>query len=183
MGRAAIITKMKLSEILKQFKQIEPGAEYSEHSRTEILLSPQVAPRTWRSVFTVLHMIETGAAVAIAGFFIFILAGSFSPTRSIAPIQYAVIDPAGLHAEAQAIDMQIQLADVEYPQVTSTPSSSISTIATTTPALPASAFAPAVAPQSTPSSSVSAAPATTASTSTASTTILSVDQVLQQLSQ
>jgi len=172
------ITKMKLSDILKQFKYIEPDAEFSVRSRTEILLSPQAAPRTWRSVFTVLHMVETGAAVALAGFFIFILAGSFSPTRSIAPIQYAVIDPAGLHAEAQAIDMQIQLTDVEYPQVTSTAATSTASAAIS------SAFAGAVAAQ--PTSSVSVSTLTAAPvvpTSTASTTALSVDQVLQQLSQ
>ena len=112
--------KMKLSDVFKQFKNIQPDADFSRRSRTEILLSPQNERRTMRGVFAFLHVIETGAAVALVGFFILILTGSFSPTRSIAPIQYAVIDPAGLHAEAQAIDMQIQLADIVYPQVTST---------------------------------------------------------------
>ena len=128
-------------------------------------------------VFTFLHMLETGAAVALVGFFIFMLAGSFSPTRSISPIQYSVIDPQGLYAEAQAIDMQIQLADIEYPQVTSTAAGSM----VATPAALAKVFAAALGAQ--PTSSVST-PAATAdeSTSTASSTTLSVDQALQQLS-
>jgi hypothetical protein len=162
---------MKLFDILKQFKNIEPDAHFSERSKREILLSPQTAPRTMRGVFAFLHVIETGAAVALAGFFILVLTGSFSPTRSIAPIQYAVIDPQGLQAEAQAVDMQIQLANVAYPQVTST------VVATTTLK---SAFNKALQAQQKSASPVST-PATTTSTSTASTT-LSVDQALQQLS-
>jgi hypothetical protein len=171
---------MKLSDILKPFKNIQPDTDFSRHSRAEILLSPRNERRTLRGMFAFLHVIETGAAVALAGFFILILTGSFSPTRSIAPIQYAVIDPAGLHAEAQAIDMQIQLADIVYPQVTST--------AAATPAASAAltkAFA-AVLRTSKASSSAAVATSTAAASTSApaaSTTSLSVDQALQQLTQ
>jgi hypothetical protein len=171
---------MKLSDILKQFKTIQPDADFSRRSRAQILLSPQTERRTMRGVFAFLHVIETGAAVALAGFFILILTGSFSPTRSIAPIQYAVIDPAGLHAEAQAIDMQIQLADIVYPQVTST--------AAATPAASAAltkAFATVLGTSAASSSATVATSTADASTSApaASTTPLSVDQALQQLTQ
>ena len=169
---------MKLFDLLKQLKTIEPDAQFSQRSRTEILLSPRAERKTMRGVFTFLHIIETGAAVALAGFFIFILAGSFSPTRSITPIQYAVIDPAGLHAEAQAIDMQIQLADIVYPQVTSTASAG-SIIAS--PAALTKAFATVLGRRSTSTASASVN-ASGVSTSTATTTTLSVDQALQQLS-
>jgi hypothetical protein len=118
--------------------------------------------------------------VALAGFFILILTGSFSPTRSISPIQYAVIDPQGLHAEAQAIDMQIQLADVEYPETSTT---AMTGSAVTSTAALTKVFAAALGVQ--PTSSVSTPAANTGqSTSTASTTptTLTVDQALQQLS-
>ena len=169
---------MKLFDILRQFRNIEPDAGFTQRSRTEILLSPRDERRTLRGVFTFLHMIETGAAVALVGFFVLILTGSFSPTRSLSPVRYSVIDPQGLHAEAQAIDIQIQLADVEYPQVTST-----ATLATN-PAAPAvltKAFAVALGgrPTSTASTSMGAANGPTSTTSTAP---LSVDQALQQLS-
>jgi hypothetical protein len=170
---------MKLYDLLKQFKNIEPDAEFTRRSRTEILLSPQNERRTMRGVFAFLHVLETSAAVALAGFFLLILTGSFSPTSSIAPIQYSVIDPQGLHAEAQAIDMQIQLADIEYPQVTST---AMTGSAAPSPAALSKVFAAALgagatSSVSTPASTVVA----TTSTSTASTT-LSVDQALKQLS-
>jgi hypothetical protein len=170
---------MKLSDILKQFKNIQPDADYSRHSRAEILLTPRDERRTMRGVFSFLHLIETGAAVAFAVFFMLILVGSFSPTSSVAPAQYAVIDPAGLHAEAQAIDMQIQLADIVYPQVTS----SVATTPAASVAL-TKAFA-TVLGASKASSSVSAATSTTAASTSvpAVSTTLSVDQALQKLTQ
>jgi hypothetical protein len=169
---------MKLFDILKQFKNIEPDADFSRRSRAEILLSPQNERRTMRGIFAFLHVIETGAAVALIGFFILILTGSFSPTSSIAPIQYSVIDPQGLHAEAQAIDMQIELADVEYPQVTST---AMTGSAAPSPAALSKVFAAALGTQATSSVSTPATTEATTSKSTASTT-LSVDQALKQLS-
>ncbi|HUC31379.1 MAG TPA: hypothetical protein VMR99_01660 [Candidatus Paceibacterota bacterium] len=169
---------MKLFDSLKQFKTIKPDAEFTQRSRTEILLSPQAAPRTMRGVFAFLHIVEAGAAVALVGFFILIVTGIFPATRSITPIQYSVIDPEGLHAEAQAIDMQIQLADIEYPQVTSTVAGGV-TVAS--PAALTKAFATVLGAQATSSASTSVA-AAGESTSTASTTTLSVDQALQQLS-
>ncbi len=174
--------KMKLFDTLKQFKNIEPDAEFSRRSRRDILLSPQTERRSMRGVFAFLHLLETGAAVVLAGFFILILTGSFPAARSIAPIQYSVIDPQGLHAEAQAIDMQIRLADIEYPQVTSTAGAATPM----TSAALTNAFAATLGVQSTtPSTSTPAVTAGAAgsSTSTASTTALSVDQALQQLSQ
>ena len=171
---------MKLFDILKQFKNIEPNAQFSERSKREVLLSPQIERRTMNGVFAFLHALETGAAVVLAGFFILILTNSFSPTSSIAPIQYSVIDPQGLHAEAKAIDMQIQLADIEYPQVTSTATTGA---LGTSPAALTKVFAAALGMQATSSASTTAtaAGATSTATSTASTT-LSIDQALQQLS-
>lgn len=172
---------MKLFDTLRQFKKIEPDADFSRRSRTEILLTPQAKPRTMRGVFAFLHVIETGAAVALAGFFILILTGTFSPTRSIAPIQYAVIDPTGLHAEAQALDMQIQLANIEYPQVTTTVVTTPAASAALTKAFATVLGAPSAATSSAAASSTAAAGAT--SSATTATTSLSVDQALQQLSQ
>lgn len=170
---------MKLSDILKQFKNIEPDPRFTERSKREILLSPQASRPAMRGVFVFLHVLETGAAVALAGFFILILTGSFAPASSIAPIQYSVIDPQGLHAEAQAIDMQIQLADVEYPQVTSTAATGS---AAASPAALTNAFAAALGAQATSTVSTPAASAGAASSTASTTPTLSVDEALQQLS-
>jgi hypothetical protein len=171
---------MKLSEVLKQFKNIEPDNGFTERSRREILLSPRSDQRTMRGVFAFLHVLETGAAVVLAGFFILILTGSFPGTKSIAPIQYSVIDPQGLHAEAQAIDMQIQLANINYPQVTSTPSGASNV---PSPAVLRTAFSRALVAQSTSSVSISTLPGAGEATTSVSSTSLSIDQALEKLSQ
>lgn len=166
---------MKLFDTLKQFKHIEPDAGAAQRSRTQILLSPQTEPKTMRGVFAFLRVVETGAAIALAGFFILIITGSFPATRPIAPIQYAVIDPDGLHAEAQAIKMQIELADVNYPQPTSTPESAS---AVPTPDALKAAFSKVSAA---PSASTTPTSTAAAASSTASSSI-SIDQALQKLS-
>jgi len=114
-----VTKKMKLFDTLKQFKNIEPNAQFTQRSRTEILLSPQNERRTVRTIFTFLHTIEMGAAVALVGFFIFVFSGKFSPTRSIAPIQYAVIDPQGCMRRRRR-SIYKSTRNIGYPQVTST---------------------------------------------------------------
>jgi hypothetical protein len=171
---------MKLFDILKQFKNIEPDAQFTQRSKRDILLSPRPERGTFHGVFAFLHIIETSAAVVLAGFFLLVLTGSFSGTRSIAPIQYAVIDPAGLHAEAQAIDMQIQLANVAYPQETGTTTSPTgSTVATST--LIRNAFAKPVVVSQASSSDANEVQAAAVSSTPSST--LSINDALQKLSE
>lgn len=166
---------MKLFDILKQFKTIEPDAQFTARSKREILFSPRPERRTMRGVFAFLHVLETSAAVVLAGLFILVLTGSFSGGGSVAPIQYSVIDPAGLHAEAQAIDMQIQLANIDYPQATATAQS---TIATGTHMNFAPTKLPTVGIPSATSSNIQIAGATSTTSSS-----VSVDDALKQLSQ
>lgn len=173
---------MKLFDTLKQFKNIEPDAGYAQRSRTKILLSPQTAQKTMRGVFVFLHMIETGVTVVLAGFFILILTGSFSSMRSsIAPIQYSVMDPAGLYAEAQAINMQIQLTDINYPQTTSSAESTVASTIVKNSLSKALGSSAATAPLGATSTASSTPAAITATSTPSSTSPLSVDQALQQL--
>ena len=165
---------MKLFEILKQFKGIAPDGQFAARTKRDILASPQQKPLTVRGIFAVFRMVETGVAVALAGLFVLILTGGFGRGGSISPVQYSVIDPTDLRAEARAIDTQIKLADISYPQMTSTmpgvPSPAEANVLTQT-------LAKVLAPKTATSTAPGAA-----ATSTASTTMLSVDQALQQLS-
>jgi len=168
---------MKLFDILKQFKNIEPDAQFTAHSKAEILMSPRPERKTIRGIFAFLHIIETSAAVVLAGLFILVLTGSFSGTPSVAPIQYSVIDPTGLHAEAEAVDMQIQLANINYPQATEAATgTSGSTVATGTPIK----ITAIKLPMSPAASSTNTQTAGATSTSSSS---ISVDDALQTLSQ
>ena len=168
---------MNLFEILKQFKTIEPDGSYAEKSKRAILAMPQKVTAGVR--LGVLRFIETGVAVVLAGFFILLITGGLTGNQPFAPVQYSVVDPQGLKAEAQAVDMQIELANVTYTESTS--SLAVGNGAASTPAGVSSTkgLAPAFvkATSSAPSASSSTA------TSTASSTTLSVDQALQKLSQ
>ena len=159
---------MNLFELLKQFKTIEPDPVYKDQSKRAIFAARELVD--WSPRKTILRIIETGVAFALAGFFIFIIAGGFSGS-SLAPVQYSAIDPQSLRAEAQAIDMQIQLANLNYAESSaeSTPSG-------------AAALAPATIAAPSPLAAAGTSSTSTAtSTSNASSTV-SIDQALEKLS-
>jgi hypothetical protein len=111
---------MELFELLKQFKKIEPSASFTETSKRAILATIPREKFSVRRIFA--GIFETGVAVALGVFFIMAIAGQFSSSPEIAPIQLSVMDPQALHAEAQAVDMQIQLVKLSYQESTTTPS-------------------------------------------------------------
>lgn len=103
---------MELNELLKQFKRIEPDKDYSRRSLNLILYSAPARKPTL--VDMLFKSAEFGAAIALAGLLIFVIAGGFSSTNIPSPLQLSNLDPAMLKAEAQAIDMQIQLVNLNY---------------------------------------------------------------------
>jgi hypothetical protein len=151
---------MELLEILKQFKTITPDPDFTTKSKRAVLAelpleNPVFGVSGIRRI--IFHVIETGVAVGLAGLFIILITGGFSGSV-ISPVKFSAIDPQTLHAEAQAIDAQIDLASVNYSEpaavtestqkiaaslnkeisvtvASSTPSSTITTEATTTPSL------------------------------------------------
>jgi hypothetical protein len=174
---------MNLFETIKQFRNILPDPGFTEKSKRMILATPQQEERSMgmRGVLIFLHTIETGAALALVGFFILLVTGSFSGTKYLAPVQYSVIDPGGLHAEADAIDMQIQLANISYAEVSSTAAES------TTAMIGGTGMAghSLTVKDTTPSAALGTGTADIgigAASSTGSST-LSVNQALEQLSQ
>jgi len=110
---------MDLFEILKQFKTIKPDEAFAEKSKRAILASlplkgPGIAG-AFKAQRFIFRIIETGAALALAGFFIILITGVF-PGASISPVRFSAIDPKNLRAEAQIIDAQINLASLNYSE-------------------------------------------------------------------
>ena len=165
---------MNLFQILKQFKNIEPDPAFKETSRRAILAYEPTVPvaHGWSAQRTLWQIIETGAAVALTGFFVLLITGAFSGSGFV-PVQYSAIDPQSLHAEAQAIDIQIQLANVNYAD--SVVESTVQTAAGKTDNTKA-------ASSTVPSAAGGTAVAPTQATSSASPT-MTIDQALQGLSQ
>jgi hypothetical protein len=171
---------MNLFETLKKFKSIDPDASYAEKSRRMILASPQNEPQRARQIFV--RIFETAGSLALAGALIFVIVGGFSSSRYFSPVSFQGIDPAALHAEAQAIDMQINIADLSYEQ-SSNEGGSTPMIATSSPA---GKLVPAIVPSllGAPLGATSTSSAASrAATSTASSTTFSINEALQQLEQ
>ena len=96
-------------ELLKTLKTIEPDREYVARSRALIVEAAQPGrlPHLWvRFVQT----LEVGAAFALLALFAVLFAGGglFTPLRT------SSLDSSSLRAEAQAIDIQIQLTNINY---------------------------------------------------------------------
>ncbi len=168
---------MKLSQIFAQFRRIDPDPQYSEKSKRVILAHPrETVSVRGAGIMVFLRALETGAALVLAGFFLLLATGSFSRNKYLAPVRYSVIDPTGLQAEAQAIDIQIRLANLDYSEATSTAAQSTTPVAGTAAHLFSLAAKDA-------SSTASSTATGIAASSTASSTSLSVNDALQALSQ
>ena len=158
---------MNFFERLKKLKLIEPDALFSERSKRDIMASPvPVFVAKPLSLSRILYrLLEAGVAGALVTLFLLLVTGKFT-NSPLSPVPFSAVNPESLHAEAQAIDIQIKLAELSYRESTSTSGST-----TTEPALkpkPAAVTAPVTTPDG--------------ATSTASST-LSVDSVLDELSQ
>jgi hypothetical protein len=162
---------MDLLEILKQFKTIASDPVAREISKRAILATTPKQHFGFRRILA--GVFETGVAVALSVFFIMVIAGQFS-NLPVAPVQLSVINPDTLRAEAQAIDIQIELAKLSYEETTTTIASTVPMIATIKPKAVMTPLATKTKPtQTTVASSSSMEPTST----------LSVDQALEQLSQ
>ena len=171
---------MNLFDRIKQLKLIEPDRAYSERSRREILATePSVFLFKRMSPWQIfVRVIETGVAAGLVALFIFIMTGGVA-TGPLAPVPFAAVSPEALHAEAQAIDMQIKLANLVYDASRAPGAISQSTAISNFSASQAALFAGAMT--STPA--MASATSTATSSSASATSSLSVDEALQALSQ
>ena len=157
---------MDLLNTLKKFKNIKPDKNYAASSRSLILNAGREAKfNVWRLI---LRNVELGATFALAGILILLMLGGFSPWENIVPLQISNLDPSGLKAEANAIDIQIQLMNLNYGEALGAKSAEST--------LQSSVVAPRVNP---PTQNESVSASGNASTSNA----ISIDEALQKLSE
>lgn len=109
---------MKLFSTLSQLKKIQPNPEYTRVSRLDLVSRAQtIHPRAnLRSAIAtfLLSNFEAGGAIVLSGLAIFLFFGGFSFLGSALPLGLSSFDRSALKAEAEAIDIQIKLADVSY---------------------------------------------------------------------
>lgn len=104
---------MNSQEFIKKLKEILPGREYAENSKRAILAVDQY-PR-WSFWGSLTESLSTGAAIVMAGALLILVMGGFS---SFNPFSLHSLDPVGLKAEAEAIDIQIRLSNLDYNDFT-----------------------------------------------------------------
>jgi len=107
---------MELNEILKQFKKIESNHEYKAKSRAVILASHQdlKTQSLWRPFL--ISEGRFGASLVMTSIIIVALLGGFSIKSTPDSGSFPGLDLAGIEAEAQAIDIQIQLTSLNYEE-------------------------------------------------------------------
>ncbi len=100
---------MNSLEILKKLKEIAPERYYTERSRAQILSTEQPRRLSPWKIFA--ESLEAGSAMVLAGALLILILGGFS---GINVLNIASLNPTSLKAEADAIDMQIELTDLSY---------------------------------------------------------------------
>ncbi len=111
---------MELTELLKKIQGLKAHPEYVRSSRARILgtdsrWQAETLPRPspWQ---VLLHGLQFGGAVTLASIFVILVIGGFSTWKFLSPFRLASLDPVGLRAEAQAVDIQIQLTNIDYSE-------------------------------------------------------------------
>ncbi|MBI2888313.1 MAG: hypothetical protein HYY10_00125 [Candidatus Liptonbacteria bacterium] len=173
---------MNLLTTLKKLRHAQPDPGYQSRSRHIILQTTPPLPRLQMVGRWILGNIESAATLALAGLCLFLVFAGFSLWKSFSPLGIAQLDLASLRAEAQAIDIQIRLAGLQYEG---------STIpiapATGLPPIPATAASPREAAQDARPVPALAAPGAASPASPSevatSTPALSIDEALLELSQ
>ncbi len=120
---------MRAQDFFKQLQAIEADPATRAVSRMHILATPQNMPRSWYwNVST--HFARLTLAGVTAAVFVFLIIGAL-PATYFGQSSPENQDTSALYAEAQAVDIQINLSGLIYDRTTS-----ITT--TTTPPLPTS---------------------------------------------
>ena len=120
---------MELIELLKKLKNLKAHPDYTRKSRQLIMSQEKNAwpapynlseARQRRPGFSLKHfaanLFQSGSAIAMTAMLLFLVFGSFSLWKIFSPANPIAIELTGLQAEAQAIDIQIQLTNIAYQE-------------------------------------------------------------------
>ncbi len=106
---------MDLIPLLKKFKNIKADPGFVAETRRVLLEAPFPARRmsTWQIL---VQSLEFGSAIVLAGLLLVAVLGGVSAWRFLSPLKMDGLDPTALRAEAQAVDMQLELTRIHYSE-------------------------------------------------------------------
>lgn len=123
---------------LKRLQNIAPDAGYTRRSRSLIVEAPITRKPIMSPWQVLVRGLEFGSAIALTAALLLVILGGFSAWKAVSPFQLGSLDPASLRAEAEAVDIQIELTNLAYPEAAPSAASPESTVMTTrTPEAPA----------------------------------------------
>lgn len=123
-----------IQNILRSLRHIEADKRYVRSSRAAILADGrQSGFGIWRFL---MNSLQFGSSIALVGLLLILAVGGFSTWRFLSPFRLSSLDPVSIRAEAQAIDIQIKLANVGYSDVQNAETTQVTEEGERTPMLP-----------------------------------------------
>ena len=154
-----------------------PNSDYTRRSRLLIVGAEAPAPQKLSIMRMLRQSFQYGSSIVVTAAVVLLLLGGFSLLHTFSPLsKLSSLDTAALQAEAQAVDMQIQLTNLNYSepaQVTTTVVSSVPPPATIKKISQAKEL---MEPTSSPATTITLSPAS-------DTPDIGIDEALQKLSQ
>lgn len=105
---------MEPIELLKKLQKIEANADYTRKSRGLIMSREKNTLPVFSFKQFAANIFQSGSAIAMTAMLLFLFFGTFSLWKIFSPSNPVAIELTGLQAEAQAIDIQIQLTNIAY---------------------------------------------------------------------
>ncbi len=104
---------MDLINELKKLKKLRPDENYARISRRAILGDVEVIVKPLTTPWRILtHSLQFAGAITLTGLLLLLTLGS----NLFSPFNIESLDPQSLQAEAEAIDIQIQLSGLAYSE-------------------------------------------------------------------
>ena len=107
---------MEPIEILKKLKSLKADPGYTKRSRMTILKDADREETGFHLGFKkiIVSVFHSGWSIALTAALFLMAISSFSILKVLSPATTAIADLAGIRAEAQDVDMQIQIVNVAY---------------------------------------------------------------------
>jgi hypothetical protein len=108
---------MNLEQSLQQLKKITPNEKITHQSRAIILAhTPLPPPISWaaRIGSFIVENVQIATSIALTSITIILFTSGPSILEKISPLKFASVDRSAITAEAEAVDIQIKLAELAY---------------------------------------------------------------------